>query len=462
MSKYPELKIEFSRSDNAELVAIDADLRECEEIRNQLVSQMAEIDSSIQKYRESLYSTSEDCFNLSGKAFGNVSDRRVRSGRMNQWDKANLAVGAASAGIGAATAIYGFASSHIKEYVARKKYDRAMDALLVKKIALAEEKMPYVAEIYDKMASEPFARMEKLYSSLFGSRISGEYDMLCKQISMFKSSFGMALKARYIADSFNYIIAEMEAWLNGSHDSDYKQKSTSDLFCDEVESWPQRFGFRNWNELSVAAYESDDSSISLPLAFVFSEPATLSRYVRIKLPMEDKLLKNRISNCDGEIGDEDEDQDDYCLLEGNVIQEIEEGDMVRYMGGFKLKNSIVGLFIERNRYYKGCVDIVQNSYVFPKEPKGFGILDVVVILLEIALVVGYVFLILSKFSGWFLRLVFFAAPVILTIKFPLILYLFTVILPHNIRESRYFDKEEKAKSQINSLKQRLYETTIKL
>ena len=115
MSKYPELKIEFSRSDNAELVAIDADLRECEEIRNQLVSQMAEIDSSIQKYRESLYSTSEDCFNLSGKAFGNVSDRRVRSGRMNQWDKANLAVGAASAGIGAATAIYGFASSHIKE-----------------------------------------------------------------------------------------------------------------------------------------------------------------------------------------------------------------------------------------------------------------------------------------------------------------------------------------------------------
>ena len=327
MSKYPELKIEFSRSDNAELVAIDADLRECEEIRNQLVSQMAEIDSSIQKYRESLYSTSEDCFNLSGKAFGNVSDRRVRSGRMNQWDKANLAVGAASAGIGAATAIYGFASSHIKEYVARKKYDRAMDALLVKKIALAEEKMPYVAEIYDKMASGPFARMEKLYSSLFGSRISGEYDMLCKQISMFKSSFGMALKARYIADSFNYIIAEMEAWLNGSHDSDYKQKSTSDLFCDEVESWPQRFGFRNWNELSVAAYESDDSSISLPLAFVFSEPATLSRYVRIKLPREDELLKDKTSNYDGETRDEDEDKDDYCLLEGDVLQEIEEGDM---------------------------------------------------------------------------------------------------------------------------------------
>lgn len=448
MSNHPELKIEFSRTDNAELVALDAELRECEEIRNQLVDHMAEIDSSIQKYKESLYSTSENCFNISGKAFSNVSDRRMRAGKMNKWDKANLTVGAISAGVGAVTGAVGFASSHIKEYVAKKKYEKAMDALLEKKIALAEEKLPYVAEIYDKMTSGPFVRMEKLYSSLFGLTISGEYDMLCKQISMFKSSFGMALKARLLSDSFAYMIAEMKTWLNGSHDSDYQQKSASDIFYEEVETWPRRFGFQNWDELSEATYESDDSSIRLPMAFVFSNPFMLSEFAKIRMPSDYQGTGGgwKVSGY---------------LLNAEVTREIEGRDNIQYIGRFNLKDTIAASLIRENDYFKSCSDVLRNSFVFPKKPRGFGFDDILVILLEIGVPVGYVFGVFALF-GWFFRILFLIAPIVYICHDPDKLDFLAEILPVNRRKERYREEYEMFRNEVYGRLYNVHKSTIKL
>lgn len=223
---YPRIKIALSSPDTQEMITLDKEVRECEIIRNQLVSELSAIDRTISKYQDELYEAAKNSFDFAEVSLNKVNERRFDSGRLNARDKANLITAGASAAFGIATGAFGFVSGKVKEYKAQKAFDKKMDELLIKKAAIADEKLPYITETYQKMQSGVFARIEKLFSSFFNTYVSNDRGSMDKQVSMFKKSFGMVLKTRELSSSFTYIIKEMQAWQNGKHDSNY---STADL-----------------------------------------------------------------------------------------------------------------------------------------------------------------------------------------------------------------------------------------
>ncbi len=73
-----------------------------------------------------------------------------------------------------------------------------MNELLEKKVELAKEKIPVVQNTIERLQNGAVSKAEKLYLSESGKEISLDSGLFDKQVAVFRKSFCIFLKARYL------------------------------------------------------------------------------------------------------------------------------------------------------------------------------------------------------------------------------------------------------------------------
>ena len=343
------------------------EVRECEQLTDLLVEQYAEIDQSIQDFKDNVYAVSDTLLGVAETMFdagGDTKDSR-ESGIAAILGMTAGAAGLLVGGVGGLIA-------KRKQKKAKEKYDREMELALEKKQEIAAEKLEPTQRFRNRFVESVASKVERLYDKEFGTTVSSDDPQLALRVRMFKRNFGLLIKAKFLVGTIDYIIAEMKAWQVGKHDSNSVKHSIRYILEAELKSWPKKLcgSDTDWDTFIQAYLESKTDAFPIGIATVFSDPALLGNYVGIDLCP--------VTTCDTAL---------LCSADGALT----------------LPTLPASRIIEKNPYYIDCRENLETNFNPPAYPKGFGADDV----LFIAAPVLFAFLVsfagFTLFPGWFAR-----------------------------------------------------------
>jgi len=367
IQKYKETDIIISavadKQTPTEVAALLNKLDAFEQEVNLLVSDLSEVDKSISAFRDSCNAVAESIDKLGTSFLGLFME--------GNSSKARGVVGLAALAVKG----FGYVSGRREQQAAFQEYNEKQAAILQQKVAVAEAKLPYVSESYNKFKSGIAWQMEKLYDKEFAATTSYGDDMLDKRVLIFKKNLCMIMKARFLCDTMLYCIEEMKAWKKGKHNSIQVPPSIVHELSQEFSSWPDRLGFQDasFDDMVTKAMYCSSGEIPIPLATVMADPCLLRNFVGIKIGGAD--------NCA------------HALID---LDSRQIGDL----------NDIV----KNNPYFLHCEKIFKDEWRPPKAPVGFGIGDLILLLLLPAALFGVLLLLFHWEHSTFWR-IFFLVPV---------------------------------------------------
>ena len=165
----------------------------------------------------------------------------------------------------------------------------------------------------------------------------------------------------------------LNAWLNGDEvKKKIKMVPYEVILEKEMATWPSAIGkFDDWDSFLDNQLTPGHTRYSLPVAFLFSNPTLLSRYVGVKLIFTDFCENGQIV-----LGDKDD---------ASTYQHIN--------------------YLQENEYYKDCVKIASETEL-PTTPSSFSLLDIVVLLIVPVILFFCVLLLFSIFHAGFWKVLF--------------------------------------------------------
>lgn len=395
-------KITLSEQNNLqEFANVSADIAECEKIVKQLMLELSKVDSSIANLTSNFFSIAGDCMSFADSFLTGIDENNL------ERNKGRAVVGLVAGAAGMAVATAGLAVGTVKHVKAKIEHRKKMNELLEKKKLIAEEKLSSIVDILSKMHNGVCKRVEALYEKEFAKTVECDDSVLDAKTMVFKKSFGMVLKTRLLYSSLEYIVAELKAWKNGTHNSDYHALTVKELFEQETMTWPKKLKSKSWEQLMSNVIQSQSKTIPVPVMFTLKEPAMLQIFGRVDFPL---INNESIPLC----GDHNDDEDCSMLpaiFKSDYQEDLKEDGCIHLSGSFVIPDSPVKSIVENNSYYKQCNHLLNTQYVFPKSPKGFGIGDLLIVCLTIIAVIGYYILI----SNWlcdhgFFRWIFYLLP----------------------------------------------------
>lgn len=367
IQKYKETEIIISSAADkqtpADVATLLGELDDFEQEVNLLVSDLSEVDKSISAFRDSCNAVAESIDKLGTSFLGLFME--------GDSSKARGVVGLAALAVKG----FGYVSGRRKQQAAFQEYNEQQAAILQQKVAVAETKLPYVSESYKKFKSGIEWKMEKLYDKEFTATTSYDDDMLDKHVLIFKKNLCMIMKARFLSDTMLYCIKEMEAWKIGKHNSIQTPPSILQELSQELSSWPGRLGFQDesFDEMVTKAMYCSSGEIPIPLATVMADHCLLRNFVGIKIGGAD--------NCA------------HALIDLNSRQITDLNEIVK-----------------NNPYFLHCEKIFKDEWRSPKVPLGFGIGDLIMLLLIPAALFGVLLLLFHWEHSTFWR-IFFLVPI---------------------------------------------------
>lgn len=326
-----------------------------------LTSDLAAIDASIGEFQKEFDNAAMAVSSLGtsmANAFGNDNSSKLKG----YAGMAALAI----RGIG-------YLESAKKRRQAEADYQQKVDALMEEKQRVAQVKLPLVRRQLQKCESGVFAKFEQLYSSNFTSLVEIEDTLIVKKIAMFRKYLSFVVRTRFLSQTLGYLVAEMEAWQKGWHNSSYRKPSVAQILEAELLSWPKRlFGASmSWSEFITRELGKKKGHIYLASATVLGDPCLLRNFVGINLTMA--------ATCPA------------ALI-----------DMPSTYGS--IKNPLV----LNNVYFRHCKR-VNETYSMPSVPWRFNLWDLLVLLFLPAVFFGLLMLIFHIESSTLWR-IFFMVP----------------------------------------------------
>ena len=374
---------------------------ECQAYVTSIMTSFAEIDSSIMDFVTSGLDMADSLFSI---AEGELEKRHP-----------NELVATANALVAAGAFVGTMVVGGIKKVKANNERRRKLDEALIVKQRISHEKYGLISERLVNMRDGLFSKIEKLYEKESSKSVNVDDEMLLNRIQLFKQSFLLYIKSRFLEGSLEFVLAEMDAWKLGKDDSDFKKMSISDYVENELSRWPEKVGeCNNWDRFIACQLETDELTIPIQTAFLFSEPALVSRYVGVQL--------NDYGNCNS----------------GHI--HLSPGK--NYYGGRSSK-----ALLENNPYVKECLSIAETYYSDPIPKKKFSWVDILIMLIVPAVMCYCGIQLCLMYHSWFWRVLF---SLLIALTFFLI-----------FGDFQYFDeKKVKYKTVGLGLYQRLIESLL--
>ena len=355
-----ELMLSNNTNDSDSFKDLLKEYEECQALVDSILTQFSEIDSSIMNYLENTWNFADTFFT--------AAERESEKRRPNE-----LQVGA-NAVLGLGVAVVGGVSAGIKKIKANIERRRQLDEALIVKQKVADEKFDLISEQLMKMRNGFFSKIQKLYEKESLRIVKIDDELFRKKILIFKQSFILSIKCRFLEGAIEFVLAEMDAWKRGKDDSGYQQHTIRDYIEMELMKWPGKIGkCMDWDQFIVKQMESEETIIPIQTAFLFSEPALVSRYVGVTL--ED------YENCKG--GHIAITPDEICLG-GRAVQPL----------------------LEKNSYIKDCKEIVEKYHTDPAPKVKFSWVDMLIMILFPAAICYCGIQISIEFQSWFWRILF--------------------------------------------------------
>ena len=286
--KYQHSEILISSiQSSAEPEAIRKMMEEMDSFENEvsvLLDDMAQVDKSIADFRLKCDEIANNINNLGSLA--NI----ISNNNANQ-------VKGAVAVVAAATKLYGIFSSKQRENQARKEFNAKQDAILQKKQEIASEKLPAITSQLEKFKTTIAVRVESLYSKDWDKKLDISDDLLMPSVALFKRSFSMVIKMRYLVKITQYCIEEMQAWTQGKQDSGLASPSIQKLIENEFTLWPNKLGYKKgaWNSLMIDALNQEGGNMPVPVVMVISDPCLMRNFIGINIGDSDNCPNALIS-----------------------------------------------------------------------------------------------------------------------------------------------------------------------
>lgn len=409
------------------------EVEECIAITDAILEQFSQIDSSIRQFKEG--------WNKVGDGGFRIMNNLLDNGSSIKNDYAAGLVGLVAMGAGAIGLVakgVGLVAGGIKEHKAKKQYEEAMDAALEKKKEIANEKYPHILGFQEKFREKLIPRIEKLYSKEFETVVNVNDPLLEKRVSLFKGNLGLVIKTRYLDRTLDYILNEMRAWKSGKHNSDVKSVDIQKILMDELSNWPVELGNGGtWDQFVTQQMENTSEAYPVAVALLFGEPAFLSNYVGINLPI--------VNNC------------------SKALIQAKEKDSLDFSSApfYKL--------IKNNSYYLDCKENLEKNLNPPPYPKPFDWVDGTILSLCLLFVFGISIIGFIVFPGSYVLArvvtialaVFCLSALIETFgKEPLMLDLLEIEVPHTSLpyEDRYSEYSNEFDSMVKTISDREQET----
>ena len=344
------------------------------EIRD-LFQEMEAFEKELAVIEEGVRSVDDSCLVLT-KEINEATDAIASLGLLGASRSKNSGQIGGAIGIAAAIAkTYGSYVVQKKSKEAQQKAAVAKSAIMQRKKDLANVKLIHVRETRDSLSRGCSEQIERLYKREFNKTVSLEDPMIHNRINLFIKVLSLAVKSRFLVDALNYYVIAMEAWQKGSNISAKKRPSLDKELTKEISGWEQLLSEgATFDEYLTAMVARGDGICPLPIAALLSNPCLLRNYVGINIGIAD--------NCPEAI-----------------IQ-------------LKLtKDTVKNPLVLGNEYFTYCKSIIENEYVPPKRVRGFGLLEILILLVIPSLFFGLTILLFKVEHSTFWR-IFFMLPVL--------------------------------------------------
>ena len=184
-------------------------------------------------------------------------------------------LGGACAIVGLATWVYG----KYEEAKLNERQEKQLAELLVKKQALARQKLPDIQQQYQRFHNGILAKTTKIFFSELQKDVNIADDTAL-QLQMFKSLFLIMIKSQYLDKTLEYIEGEMQAWLRGLQSSEDLFPLVAETVDDVIYSW--------YDDNIISRTEISDilngaQKAKLASLFILSEPYLLRRHIGVKI-----------------------------------------------------------------------------------------------------------------------------------------------------------------------------------
>lgn len=376
--KYKGAKINFDISgegleNKPEYLEIIQAIKECDHLTDNIVAQFATIDASIRKFKETMYDTSDAMTSFSGNILDNVGKYKPRNEKDSEIAGV-VALGAAAIGVlGLAVKGVGWGVSKVRQKNAEKKREQMIEEMNARKQEIIQNKYAPVKNFRDKFNSTILPRMNDIYHKEFSTSVMADDAILGKRVYMFKRALGLLVKTRFLVNTLDYSLAEMDAWKQGRDDSSFKPVSFKTLLEQELVKWPGMLGEKKteWDEFVKGWLVKDTKEYPVSVALLFSDPAICSNYVGLNLRV--------VNNCDS------------ALLE--VKNRVDE----------ELKQYPSSALLSKNPYIIDCDKNLKENWELPAPPSGFGLADLLLILFTYFIAFSICFFAFAYVPGWFVR-----------------------------------------------------------
>jgi hypothetical protein len=406
------------------LEAIEA-IQECDGITDMIVEQFSEIDQSIRKFKETIYDASDSMTSFSDEIFNNLSKFKPKNEAESEFAGIAALVGLGVGAAGYAAKGVGWIVSNVRQKRAERKRDRMIEESIAKKQEIISTKYEPIKRLRNKFSSSTLPFFERLYGKEFQSTVNVKDPVLNKRTGMFKQTLGLLIKSRFLLNTLDYAIAEMDAWKIGEDDSSFKTKSFNRILEDEISSWPNQLGKQkmDWDSFVCQWLNKDSEEYPTPVAMMFTDPVFFSRYIGVNI--------ERINNCP------------TALLE-------------TYLDGSSPNDYPAERLFGQNPYYLDCIQNVRDNWVQLEKPAGFGILDFLIILAPMAASFMVSFFVFAYFPGTFIRVLAILLSLAIIVLFPLMYFGNIVDLPDLTPPflRRYEEYQNQIKEMLENIEKR--------
>ena len=267
-------------------------------------------------------------------------------------------------------------------YISRRKSDETHRMAEHAKISLAAQKketaivkLPHILEVRDSLKESCSKQIEMLYERECNMTAALEDPLIKMRIILFTKELSLVVKSRFLLSALDYYVHVLDSWKHGTAISTKNRPSLEKELAKEISSWQRLLPTdTSMDSFLLSMVNSTVGSCPLPVAALLANPCLLRNYVGINIGVAD--------NCPSAI---------IRLSPAKVL----------------VKNPLV----LGNNYYIHCMNILDNNYCPPKSVRGFGLIDILILLVVPVLFFGLTVL-LSKLEHSLLWRFFLMLPII--------------------------------------------------
>ena len=174
-----------------------------------------EILNEVSDVSEKMESIKKQLISVSGSLIKESIRLMRRKHHHSGKSKTGLIVSASGAALGLAAYVF----QSYRQRIIEKKRSEKLDELLLKKKEIAEVRLETIQQLRDSFKRTIVPRMAKLYDKEFHEEIAIDDPIRQQKVDSFRRDFVLAVKTRYLEAILDYVVAEMQSWLESKQNS---------------------------------------------------------------------------------------------------------------------------------------------------------------------------------------------------------------------------------------------------